>query len=270
MIHTTGFSQAGAPPAAAAPCAITCIQMNATVVTLHPYTAYLAGLLGGAVTRQTWPAAPTAVLAQQLAALPPADLLVVGEPERQRRGARRLVRQAPASLLLARQPRWPLERILLVVRADGRDDTAVSWAGRLAHASGAHLTLLAAVPSLPPLLAAHQRQAGLDALLTPTTTAGGQLRRLADLVLDAGAEGTLHLRQGEPDWQLRWEVDEGNPDLVVIAAPAAGWRSRLADDPLWPLLRWIARPVLVALPLSPPQPIQERKDRNESQRYAEN
>ena len=60
---------------------------------------------------------------------------------------------------------------------------------------------------------------------------------------------SLRLRQGEPEWQLRWEIAEGDYDLIVIGAdPFRRWRRWLVGDLVTPMLRWVNRPLLVARP----------------------
>jgi len=237
------------------PASLACIQMNETLVTLPPFAAYLAALLGDTLITCDWIGSAAADLPERLAALATShELLVLGGPQPSflerllgRQPGCEAALQAPIPTLIVRQPRWPLERILLVVRADGRDGTAVSWAARLAKASHAAVTLLAAVPTLP-LMYGPQRhaRAGLDVLLTATTDAGGQIRTLARHITDCGIDGTLRLRQGEPARQIRWEVAESNPDLIVLVADACTrlphW---LLDDLALSLLHWIDRPVLI-------------------------
>ena len=60
----------------------------------------------------------------------------------------RAITQIPASFLFARQPHWPLKRILLVTRGQARDEPAVDWLLRLAQPSGAFVTVLALQPYL--------------------------------------------------------------------------------------------------------------------------
>ncbi|MCA9933108.1 MAG: universal stress protein [Anaerolineales bacterium] len=234
---------------------LACVQMSETLVTLLPFATYLAGSLGDTLTTYDWTGMAAADWPQRLEALTAKhELLVLGEPEPSflarllgRQPGCKAALQVSLPTLIVRQPRWPLERILLVVRADGRDGTAVSWAARLATASHAAVTLLAAVPSLPLMYGPHHHiRAGLDVLLTATTNAGGQLRTLARHVADCQIDGSLRLRRGEPAQQIRWEVAESNPDLIVLVADACSrWPHWLLDDLTLSLLRWIDRPVLI-------------------------
>jgi len=185
------------------------------------------------------------------------DLLVWGEPE-QSLGQQifsgpvypRAVERICTSLLVTRAPRWPLKRLLLIVRGDEADDAAVDWAVRLARPSQATVTVLTIVPPIP---AMYNRLAcipqGLDALLTTDTVLGRQLRGVARRLVEWEVEGTLRLRQGIPDHEMYREVAQGDYDLLVLAGPAgAGWRRWLKGDWADLLLQWADRPVLLAKP----------------------
>jgi nucleotide-binding universal stress UspA family protein len=92
-------------------------------------------------------------------------------------------------------------------------------------------------------------QTGLDVLLSPNTPSGNYLRYVAQQLKHWQIDGNLHLRQGDPEWQIRDEVAEGNYDLVVIGAePRGRFYRRLLGELVTPLLRWIDRPLLIARP----------------------
>lgn len=185
------------------------------------------------------------------------DLVILGEPhqslvERLLSGpaGRRVADRVPTSLLVARRPRWPLRRMLLVMRGEETDDEAVDWMVRLAQPSSAAVTVLAVVPPLPAMYHDMARmEQGLAALLATDTALGRQMRRVARRLVNWEIEGTLRLRQGPPDWQIRREVAEGDYDLIAIAAePHGPWLRRLLGEVIGPLLRCADRPVLIAKP----------------------
>jgi len=155
-----------------------------------------------------------------------------------------------ASVLVARQPRWPLRRVLLVIRDQGADDVAVDWVVHLAQPSKAAVTVLAVVPPVPAMCGYTDRmQHGLAEWLATDTALGRQLRRIGRRLMNWEAEGTLRFRQGPPDWQVQREVAEGDYDLIAIAAdPNGRWLRRLSGELVSPLLRWTNRPVLIAKP----------------------
>jgi nucleotide-binding universal stress UspA family protein len=90
-------------------------------------------------------------------------------------------------------------------------------------------------------------QTELDILLPSNTPSGKHLRRIAEQLKQWQIAGDLHLRQGEPGWQIRDEVTEGNYDLILIGAEPRGRLYRfLFGELIGPLLYWIDRPLLIA------------------------
>jgi nucleotide-binding universal stress UspA family protein len=183
------------------------------------------------------------------------DLVILGEPRQSLRqrlwpglAAGRAVERWTGSLLLARQPRWPLRHILTIVRGEAADDPALTWTLRLATAARAGVTLLAVIPPLPGLYnTGSQVQAPLDVLLTVNSMTGSCLRRHLRLLDHAGLEAQLESQPGAPAEQIESQVRHSAPDLLVIAAESYSqfWRLWLGEL-VRPLVRWIDRPLLVA------------------------
>lgn len=150
--------------------------------------------------------------------------------------------QRLGSLLLARQPRWPLRRILLVIRGEGMDDIAVGWVVRLAGPSAAAVTVLTVTLPTPDM-------GSQETPLTTDIVLGQQMRRVARRLVDWEIESTLRLYLGPPDSRIRREVSEGNYDLVVVAAePQCQGPHRLPGQWVSSLLDWANQPVLIARP----------------------
>lgn len=222
---------------------------------IEAYARYLEELLQAQVT-DCRPANNTDVTFDDLVeqARQNYNLVIFGEPGQSLIG--RLVggsagckaaEQLPASVLIARSPRWPLRKILLVTRGQGYDNVAVDWIIRLAQPSEAIVTVLAVQP---PMSGADSRAlagGGLSDWLATDTPLGEQLSRITRQLVNWEIEGKLHFRQGLPDWQVKTEIDEGNYDLVVLAAdPEDWWIRRVVGRLVGPLLGWIDRPVLIA------------------------
>ncbi len=219
---------------------------------LLPYANYLCHLLNGRLQHLVLPRQHT-VTAVARAAIHN-DLIILDEPEQSlaarlclSRPGQKLAAQVPASILVVRQPLWPLRQILLVLRLDDNDETAVVWTKRLAQASGAVVTILPLVPSLPAMYA--PRPDGVAALLSSQTAAGQQVRQVARQLNEAQVTAVIHLRQGEPGGQINHEIEAGLHDLVVIGAESTiKWQRWLLGELVSPLLSWIAHPVLVTKP----------------------
>jgi nucleotide-binding universal stress UspA family protein len=158
----------------------------------------------------------------------------------------------PLAVLIAQQPRWPLERILLVTQGEGADDGALDWVLHLARSAGSTVTVLAVVPPIPAMYGKRGPIGkGLPGLLCADSPLGRQMRRTSHRLVDWEVPGTLRLREGLPDQQVCREVKEGDYDLVALASPrSTWWRRCLEEDLVGPVLRRVSRPVLVVKPKS--------------------
>ena len=139
----------------------------------------------------------------------------------------------------------------MIVRVEETDVAAVDWVGRLARPSGAKVTILPVLSSFPSVYApASSEETALGELLSPNTQPGQQLRHLSRRLAQWQIEGILHFRQGEPAWQIRWEVADGNYDLIVVGAePYGRWQRLLMDELIAPMMGWLNRPLLIARPV---------------------
>jgi nucleotide-binding universal stress UspA family protein len=157
---------------------------------------------------------------------------------------------APSAILVAQRPRWPLERILLVLCGDPTDGVAVDWALRLACPSTAAVTTLAVVPPVPAMYYGLSRmEQTWRSLLTSDTALGCQMRQASQRLAACMVDCTLHLRQGAPDHEICQEIIEGDYDLIVMATkPCRWWLRQLTGDPVCSLLGWVSRPVLFVKP----------------------
>lgn len=223
------------------------------------YAEYLRDLLNAHLSNVESVAGPEATLEDLVEeARRDYDLVIFGEPDqslikRLLAGPvdRRAVERVPTSVLIARQPRQPLRRILLITRCHRLDDVAVDWAVRLAEPSAAALTVLAVtVPPVPAMYDVAARMPhGLVDWLTSDTVLGEQLRYIAWRLVDWERHGTLRLRPGAPEWQIQRELVEGDYDLTIIAAdPSGWWQRRLLGQLVSPLLDRANWPVLIAKP----------------------
>jgi nucleotide-binding universal stress UspA family protein len=216
------------------------------------YTAYLSALLGSqplyrsSLSSGDWPGVGSA----------DSDLIIYDDaaPTWKQRWLRwapacNLVAQSPGPILFARQPRWPLRHILLIVRAEQTGEAALAWVERLALLSGAAVTLLPIVPPFPRL---HQSggslaHTSLDVLLAPNSACGARLLHYASRLQQRHIPGNLYHRQGSPATQIRRQIRETDDDLIVIAAEPYGRLERwFLGELVGPLLSWVNRPVLVA------------------------
>ena len=151
--------------------------------------------------------------------------------------------QGPA-VLIGCQTRWPLRKLLVIVRGDEVDDMALVWAARLARPSGAALTAL--MVALPAPAGHHETdEEGIASLLTATNATGRKMKRTAQRLAALHLDGTLHLRQGVPESVIREELATDDYDLAIAGIAVRGWEAqwrlrpfldRLLQDAFCPLL----------------------------------
>jgi nucleotide-binding universal stress UspA family protein len=154
----------------------------------------------------------------------------------------------PGALLIARQPHWPLRRLLAVIRGEEVDAATVDWVIRLAEPSGAAVTVLAVVPPS----AAPRAAEGMPALLTARTTLGRRTRQAAQRLAALQAEGRLHLCQGAAEVEIERELREAAYDLLIVGTKAeartAYWR---AGQLIEALLQHSTCPMLIVKSATP-------------------
>ena len=158
----------------------------------------------------------------------------------------KLIEQIPASILIVKQPSWPLERILLVLR-DGidQDEAVVDWVIRLAHYSQAAVTVLPLLPPVPQMYGPLIRYS-LPCLLSSNDPLGIKMREIARRLKAEQVDGIFKLRDGNPMEQIQCEVSDRKTDLVIIAAEPRNhvWRW-LIGEVINNIRVWCDRPILI-------------------------
>lgn len=156
--------------------------------------------------------------------------------------------RSAASLLFVRQPRWPIQRILLVARAEASDFPALEWAMRIANPTRTRVSILPVVPPWPGLHRfSRYVQPPPNVLLAPNTVSGAVLHGMMGELRRRHVPTDLVLCTGEPECRLRDTVSSRDPDLVIVAAESHHRLLRcLFGELVCPMLRWIDRPVLIA------------------------
>lgn len=159
-------------------------------------------------------------------------------------------RRLPASLLILREPSWPIRRLLLILRCDAADNAALDWVVRIARPSGAEVVVLTLVPPIPSVYNGLERmEHRLSEVLATDTSLGKQLRDVARTFVDWEINATLRLRQGVPEWEIKHELAEGEYDLVVVAGESdRGILGRAVPGAVGPVLACACCPVLIARP----------------------
>jgi hypothetical protein len=182
------------------------------------------------------------------------DLLLYQEPERpwwQRwlgwTPASRVIDHNHSSVLIVRRPRWPLRRILLILRGHETDEAAVQWLGRVARPARAEVIVLPIIPPFPVMFRHGSLPLQAEVLLSPNTFSGVQLRRLASLFTHWDIETQILLNDSEPQARIEWALQTSGCDLVILSDESYHWIHRqFLGELVRPLLRKGDRPILIA------------------------
>ena len=188
----------------------------------------------------------------------PYDLVVIGS--RGRRGIVRLLLgsvathvtgHAPASVLVVKGHTRDLKRFLVNSSAGPVSEHTVRFAGRLAQALGASVTLLHVMSQLPLAEDAlpHDLEASAEELIQRDSREGVHLSRMLALLAAEGVTARAVVRHGLVRDEITAEAQEGRYDLLVTGAHVTpGLDARLVDDLSADILLAANRPVLVVRP----------------------
>jgi nucleotide-binding universal stress UspA family protein len=200
----------------------------------------------------------TGRLAEQVvlqATTAPYDLVVIGS--RGRRGvvqlllgsvALRVTGHVPTSVLVFKGAIRGLRRFLVCSSAGPVSERTVHFAGHLARALGASVTLLHVMSQLPLAQDAlpEDLAASAEELIHRGSREGAHLSRMLDLLAEEGQAARAVVRHGLVRDEIIAEAREGRYDLVVTGAHVTpGLNARLVDDLSADILLAANRPVLV-------------------------
>ena len=159
----------------------------------------------------------------------------------------RTLNRTVSSVLVVRQIRWPLRRILLILRADESDEAAIQWLRRLACPARATVFILPIVPPVPAMYRHGSLPLHTDITLATHTSSGARMRRLISLCATWNIQGELLLHNSEPQRRMEWAITTSNCDLIIISDEPERWILRQFFGELTrPLLHRANRPILIA------------------------
>ncbi len=133
--------------------------------------------------------------------------------------ATRIVQASSVSVLVVREPRDQLERILIGVAGGGFTDYCARLGGRIAAAFDAHVTLLH-VRNIPVLMYAglEQVQETLEEMLQTDTQEARALKRAAAILTELGVETDTFLMHGLAERELVRATHSGDYDLLIVGS----------------------------------------------------
>jgi nucleotide-binding universal stress UspA family protein len=185
----------------------------------------------------------------------PYDLVVIGS--RGRRGIKRLflgsvaahvIGHAPTSVMVVKRRRRALKQFLVCSAAGPVSENAVRFAGRLAQAVGASVTLIHVMSQLPVTGGADlvDLQAPANELIQRGSREGIHLSQMLDLLTVEGTSARAVVRHGLVVNEIIAEAKEGQFDLLVIGAHVTpGISTLLSGDLAEQILLTADLPILV-------------------------
>lgn len=197
----------------------------------------------------------------QQARAAPYDLVVIGS--RGRRGAVRLLLgsvalhvtgHVPASVLVAKGRVGDMGRLLVCSAAGPASELTTRFAGHLAQALGASVTLLHVMSQLPLVEEAvlEDLEASATELIQRGSREGAHLARMLSILEADGVPARAIVRHGLVLDEIMAEAQEGNYDLLVTGAHITpGLNTWLVDDLSAEILLAADRPVLIVRQLPP-------------------
>lgn len=232
------------------------LPTNSSAIQIITYAKHLASLLGAHISQLEIPpnGSDSSLALSFEIEHKNADIVFLGELNRsliekfvEEPAKKTYTNQFLSSLLVVREPRWPIKGILLVLRNDASDETALYWTLSLARPTRAEVTIL---PITLPTPIINDWDfciwCSIDTFLTSDTEWGKNLRLAAQQLVSSEISGTIRLRQEPPVWQIRLELLENEYDLVIIdcGPPDMLWHS-IMGEVVNPLLSWTDLPKLI-------------------------
>lgn len=197
---------------------LVCSQASPVADIIQQYASYLCDLLDGEISSFDKEANTRACFDHLIDRTKYGhDLVIFGEPRQSLlsklvagSAGRKAVEQIPASVLLARNPRWPIKEILLITRGQSIDEVAVDWALKVAQPGNAKIYLWdAATINGPSVYTPRQ---------STDTTLSRQIDRIARSLPHHPPQEILRPAADSAIRPIRWEVTAHAYDLVVVAA----------------------------------------------------
>jgi len=161
---------------------------------------------------------------------------------------RRVARQSPISVLVVKQKKSELHRILICTSGVDVSDPVVEMGSRLAQTTQAKVTLLHVTGSIPSMYTGLNKvEEHLSEILQTDTPMSRHLHQAVSLLVQENVDAELELRHGSVSDEILIEARNGNYDLIILGASKAsthltGW---LMGDVTYQIVNAARCPVLV-------------------------
>jgi nucleotide-binding universal stress UspA family protein len=165
---------------------------------------------------------------------------------------RSVIKKYKPSVLIAREPQWPLRKILIVLGCENRDHVTLDWIMKLAIPSQAEVTILAPIPPVPRMYhGLPGMSVEIPKIINDKSALGEHLECLVGRLEAHGVNAELKVPEGDPKWVIYQEVIEEDYDLIAVTAEPDDWFKRiLLRSVVDPVLGSANRPIFIARPLS--------------------
>jgi len=140
--------------------------------------------------------------------------------------AQAVVRRAPTSVLVVRQARQELKRVLICTGGQDVANPVIEAGAQLAGAAHAQATLLYVTSPTASMYAGLEVQETLPRLLRTDTPVARHLRHGAEILAQHQVDAELKLQHGVVADEILREAHEGDYDLITIGASGATGRLR--------------------------------------------
>jgi nucleotide-binding universal stress UspA family protein len=160
---------------------------------------------------------------------------------------RKLIGTLPVAVMMVREPRETLERILLCTGGTELSEKVIKLGALLASSAHAKATLLYVTGTVPSMYTGlDEMEETMEEVLDSDTPLARHMRRGAEILNEHGVQGELEQRHGTVAEGILREAKRGNFDLIVLGSSEAsksvkGWlmgniTQRVIDEADCPVL----------------------------------
>jgi len=168
-----------------------------------------------------------------------------------RAGIRRILKLYQPSVLIARQPKWPIGKVLLVLNCENLDYVMLEWIMKFSLDSQAEVTLLVSLPPVPRMYRGlDEMSLQIPRILNGKSTLGNHLKGLVERLETYGMNVKLKIDDVDAKWVIKNEVSEEDYDLIVVTAESRSWLRRILLSSLVEhVVEFADKPILIVRPI---------------------